>query len=185
MPVTTTSCVIVCLLFPHTRRAGRGRLIGRSPAPIGVAALPYHMAFDDPVRVNGSLAVPLAELTMRATRSGGPGGQHVNTSSTRIELVWSVTTSPSLTEAQRARLLEKLANRIDGQGQLRLVAQGERSQLQNREAAVRRFVDVVRRGLAVPRARRPTRPTKASKERRLKEKKARGALKRERRKTDD
>jgi ribosome-associated protein len=143
------------------------------------------MAIEDPVRVNGTLAVPLAELTMRATRSGGPGGQHVNTSSTRIELVWNVAESPTLTAEQRARLLEKLANRIDGQGQLRIVAQGERSQLQNREAAVRRFADVIRRGLAVPRKRRPTKPTRASKERRLKEKKARGALKRDRRRTDD
>ncbi len=143
------------------------------------------MADDGEIRINARLAVPRGELELKATRSGGPGGQHVNTSSTRIELVWDVASSPSLTEVQRERLLTRLASRLDSQGRLRLVAQGERSQLQNREAALTRFADVVRRALVVPKARKATKPTRASKERRLQQKKQRGQLKRERRRRTD
>ncbi len=143
------------------------------------------MASDDPLPINSHLAIPMAELELRASRSGGPGGQHVNTSSTRIELVWNVATSPSLDEEQRARLLEKLATRLDAGGRLRLVAQGERSQLRNRQAALARFVTILRQGLVVPRKRKPTRPTRASKERRLTEKKQRGETKRQRRRPPD
>ena len=143
------------------------------------------MADDRAVRVNAGLAIPRDELQLKATRSGGPGGQHVNTSSTRIELTWDVAGSPTLTDAQRERLLEKLASRLDTEGRLRLVAQGERSQLQNREAVLARLAEVVRRALVIPRRRKPTRPTRASKEKRLREKKQRGQLKRERRRTGD
>lgn len=143
------------------------------------------MPDDGAVRINARLAIPRAELELKATRSGGPGGQHVNTASTRIELVWDVGASPSLSEAQRERLLVRLDSRLDSNGRLRLVAQGERSQLQNREAAVARFADVVRRALVVPKVRKATKPTRASRERRLQEKKQRGALKRERRRTND
>ncbi len=139
----------------------------------------------DGIRVNARLTVPRSELVLKATRSGGPGGQHVNTSSTRIELVWDITQSAVLEEAQRARLLEKLAARLDGEGRLRIVAQEERSQLRNREAALARFATTVRRALVVPRPRKPTKPTKASKERRLDAKKRRGKLKRDRRTTED
>lgn len=144
------------------------------------------MPVADGITINARLAVPRSELEIRATRSGGPGGQHVNTSSTRIELVWSVAESPSLGDADRARLLDKLAHRLDGEGHLRIVAQGERSQLQNREAAIVRFAEVVRRALVVPKRRKPTRPTAASKERRLQAKREQSARKRERRRrTDD
>lgn len=143
------------------------------------------MTDDGLIPINARLAIPRDELELKATRSGGPGGQHVNTSSTRIELVWNVTTSPSLWEDERARLLEKLAHRLDSDGRLRIVAQGERSQLQNREAAVARFAEVVAKALVVPKRRKPTRPTKASKEKRLEEKKQRGALKRERQRRSD
>ena len=143
------------------------------------------MTDDGLIPINARLAIPRAELELKATRSGGPGGQHVNTSSTRIELVWNVTTSPSLWEDERIRLLEKLAHRLDGEGRLRLVAQGERSQLQNREAAITRFADVVAKALVVPKRRKATRPTKASKEKRLQGKKQRGALKRERQRRID
>jgi ribosome-associated protein len=138
------------------------------------------MADDGVVRVNSRLAIPEGELEYRATRSSGPGGQHVNTSSTRIELVWDVANSPSLFEDDRLRLLEKLAPRLDSSGKLRIVAQGERSQLRNREAATERFVELVRKALVIPRRRKPTRPPAASKEKRLQEKRQRGALKRER-----
>src|SRR5690606_17605000 len=85
----------------------------------------------DTINIAGGVAVPRSELTYRATRGGGPGGQHVNTSSTRIELTWDVPGSSALNEAQRARVLEKLANRIDETGTLRLVASDSRSQHQN------------------------------------------------------
>jgi ribosome-associated protein len=128
--------------------------------------------------VTDDLWVPRAELDFRATRSGGPGGQHVNTSSTRVELTWDVAGSPSLTEEQRARVLDKLANRIDGGGVLRLAASEHRSQHQNREAAVERFVELVRAALHVPKPRRKTRPTRASREVRLQSKKRRSEVKR-------
>jgi ribosome-associated protein len=139
------------------------------------------MSDDDVIRVSGSVAIPRDELTFRATRSGGPGGQHVNTSSTRIELVWDLASSPSVTEAQRVHLLKRLASRLDSAGELRIVAQDERSQLRNREAAIARFRDVVARALVVPKTRKPTRPSRAAKAARLDDKKKRGALKRDRR----
>jgi ribosome-associated protein len=144
------------------------------------------MADDGAIPINARLAIPRDELELKATRSGGPGGQHVNTSSTRIELVWNVASSPSLWEDERARLLDKLAHRLDTEGRLRIVAQGERSQLQNREAAIARFAELVAKALVVPKRRKPTKPTKASKEKRLAGKKQRSAIKRERqRRTDD
>lgn len=127
-----------------------------------------------------ALAIPMAEITLRASRAGGPGGQHVNTSSSRIEAVWSVRSSRALSEAQRALLLQRLASRLDGKGQLRVVAQEHRSQLRNREAALARLGDVVRRALVVRRPRKATRPTRASEERRLTQKRQRSAVKRDR-----
>ncbi|MBV9773644.1 MAG: aminoacyl-tRNA hydrolase [Gemmatimonadetes bacterium] len=131
--------------------------------------------------INDDLWVPRAELDFRASRSGGPGGQHVNTSSTRVELTWSVSGSPSLTEEQRARVLEKLANRIDGDGVLHLAASEHRSQHQNRDAAVERFRELLRAALHVPKPRRKTRPTRASREQRLQSKRHRSEVKRMRR----
>lgn len=139
------------------------------------------MTDDNGIRVNASLTIPRAELLFRASRSGGPGGQHVNTSSSRIEVVWDVAASPSLDDAQRARLLSQLASRLDSSGKLRLVAQEERSQLRNREAVVTRLVDIVTRGLIVRKARRRTRPTAASREARLAAKRKHSARKRDRR----
>src|ERR1041384_4828408 len=101
-----------------------------------------------------SLRIPRAELEFRATRSGGPGGQHVNTSSTRVEVWWDVAASPALTDEQRARLPARLATRLDGAGRLRLVSSGTRSQLRNREDVTERLRQVVASALAVPRPRR-------------------------------
>src|SRR5215213_5759069 len=112
------------------------------------------------LQINDALWIPRAELTYKATRSGGPGGQHVNTSSTRVELAWDVDASPSLGDEQRARIRDKLANRISGEGLLLLSASEHRSQHQNREAVTARFVELVRQALVVPKARRKTRPSK-------------------------
>jgi ribosome-associated protein len=139
------------------------------------------MADDDAIEVGATLTIPRDELVLKATRSGGPGGQHVNTSSTRIELVWDVASSPSLDETQRAHLMTRLASRLDSEGKLRLVAQDERSQLRNREAAIARLVEIVAYGLIVPKKRKRTRPPAASRRARLESKRKRSALKRDRR----
>jgi len=133
------------------------------------------------LEVSPELRLPLAELEFRASRSGGPGGQHVNTSATRVELWWDIAASPSLTAEQRRRLLERLATRLDGEGRLRVVASASRSQLRNREAATERLRELVARALEVPKVRRPTRPPRAAKAARLEAKRRRAATKRDRR----
>ena len=105
-------------------------------------------------------ALPLAELEFRASRSGGPGGQHVNTSSTRVEVTGGTSRgSPALSEEQRQRLLARLASRLDGTGRLRLVSSGSRSQLRNREDVTERLREVVAQALVVPKTRKRTAPT--------------------------
>jgi len=131
--------------------------------------------------VTASLSIPRAELQYRATRAGGPGGQHVNTSSTRIELLWDLPRSQAVTEEQRERIRAKLAARLDADGMVRVVASDRRSQQQNREAADERLVALVRHALHVPKRRKPTKPPKAAKERRLAEKRKRSERKRDRR----
>jgi ribosome-associated protein len=126
------------------------------------------------------LRLPLAELEFRASRSGGPGGQHVNTSSTRVELWWDVANSPTLSDEQRRRLVDRLATRLDGKGRLRVVAGGSRSQLRNREEATERLRQMVAAALVVPKARKRTRPSRAAKAGRLEEKRRRAAVKRNR-----
>jgi len=131
--------------------------------------------------VTASLSIPRAELQYRATRAGGPGGQHVNTSSTRIELLWDLPGSQAVTEEQRERIRAKLAARLDADGMVRVVASDRRSQQQNRQAADERLVALVRHALHVPKRRKPTKPPKAAKERRLAEKRKRSERKRDRR----
>lgn len=128
--------------------------------------------------VSDDLFIPRSELTYRATRAGGPGGQHVNTSSTRVELVWDVASTPSLTDAQRNRITEKLGNRISQEGLLQLSDASTRSQHRNREAVTERLVELLAEALVVPKPRKKTRPSRASKERMLKAKKRRGEVKR-------
>ena len=132
------------------------------------------------LRVTDSVAIPRAELEARASRAGGAGGQHVNTSSTRVELRWNVAASRALDDRARARVLHKLATRIDSEGVLRVVASKRRSQLQNREQAEERLVELVRDALAIPKPRRKTKPTRASKEKRLESKKRNAERKRDR-----
>ena len=124
---------------------------------------------------------PAQELEFHATTGGGPGGQHVNRSATRIALRWNIATSRVLSEAQRTRLLEKLATRLDGDGAIRLVAGEYRSQEQNRRAALERLTQLITRALIVPRPRTPTRPTRGSVERRLESKRQHSQTKRQRR----
>ena len=134
--------------------------------------------------VRPDLVIPRHELVFRASRAGGPGGQHVNTSSTRVELLWNVRRSRVLTEDERDRVAARLASRLDAEGTLRIVSSEHRSQARNREAAVERLAEVVRKALHVPRSRRKTRPTKSSVEKRIQEKKQLSSKKRERRRRD-
>ncbi len=144
------------------------------------ARAPSSAASDDALVVDERLAIPRSELVYRASRSGGPGGQHVNTSSTRIELLWDFAHSRVLDDDARARLAEKLAARIDASGNLRVVASDHRSQQQNRAAAEGRLAELVRRALVVPKPRKKTKPSRAAKERRLAEKRHRAERKRRR-----
>jgi ribosome-associated protein len=131
--------------------------------------------------ISPELQLPLSELEFRASRSGGPGGQHVNTSSTRVEVWWDVAGSPALSETQRQHLLLRLAPRLDGAGRLRLVSSGSRSQLRNREEVTERLRDIVARALVVPKPRKRTKPSRAAKAARLESKRRRSAVKRDRR----
>ena len=131
--------------------------------------------------VTPQLSIPFSELDYQASRSGGPGGQHVNTSSTRIEVWWDVAGSPTLTPEQRAQLLERLKTRLDSAGRLRLVSSGSRSQLRNREDVTARLQSVVAAALAVRKKRKPTRPSRAAKAARLEAKRRRAATKQRRR----
>jgi len=120
-----------------------------------------------------------SEIAFRFSRSSGPGGQHAQKSSTRVEALFDVEESSGLTAAERRRVLEKLGPVV------RSIAQDERSQLRNRELATDRIVEQLRQAVKVQRKRRPTKPTAASKERRLDEKKRRGQTKQLRREPDD
>ena len=133
------------------------------------------------IAVAPGVRIPEAELLVRAITGTGPGGQHVNRSATRIELRWNVRTTRALNEVQRARVMAKLASRLDGDGMMRIVAGEFRSQQQNRRAALERLTVVVGRALVVPPSRKATRPTRASVERRLDDKRRRADTKQDRR----
>lgn len=145
------------------------------------SAIPEHAL----LRVNDDLAIPLAQIRYRAVRSGGPGGQHVNTSSTKVELEFDIAASPSVTDAQRARIMERLANRIDGDGVLRLSSSGSRSQHQNRQDVTARLARLIADALKERKPRRRTKVPRAAREARLKEKKKRSQTKKERGRPSD
>ena len=136
---------------------------------------------DSLIHITDNVSIPMSELRFRFARSSGPGGQHVNRSATQVELLFDVANSPSLNETQRQRVLRKLKSRIDKEGILHLVSQESRSQLRNREEVVKRFQELMREALRTPKRRLPTRPTPASQERRLREKRRRSEIKRSRR----
>jgi ribosome-associated protein len=137
------------------------------------------------VRVNRSLTIPDDELTLTFVPSGGPGGQHANKSATRAELTWNVKTSRVLGPQQRARLANRLANRFDSTGTLRLTSDRYRSQLRNRFDAEERLARLVADALRPEKPRIGTKPTRASTERRLEQKRRRSATKRARRASND
>lgn len=127
------------------------------------------------LRIDERLAIPLAEVELRASRSSGPGGQHANVTASRVEAVFDVEASGALDERQRARLLQRLGPLVTA------VAQEARGQARNRELALSRLADKIAGGLAIPRERRPTRPSNASRTRRVEAKRRQAERKRGRR----
>jgi ribosome-associated protein len=130
---------------------------------------------EDPLRVTSSVSIPLREIELRTSRSSGPGGQHANVTASRVEAVFDVAGSPSLTEEQRARAMAKVGPRLTA------VAQDARSQARNRELALERLRVRLAHALAVPRTRRPTKPTGAARRRRLEAKRRQAERKAQRR----
>jgi ribosome-associated protein len=131
------------------------------------------------MRVTRSVVLPVSEVELRFSRSSGPGGQHANTSETRVEAIFDVESSTALSDAQKRRVLAKAGPT------LRAIAQDERSQMRNRELAIERLVEQLRQALKVERRRVATKPTKASRERRLETKKRRSQTKKLRRPPGD
>jgi ribosome-associated protein len=130
---------------------------------------------EDPLRIGHGAAIPLSEVELRASRSSGPGGQHANVTASRVEAVFDVEASQSLSEAQKRRIMARCGAVV------RATAQDTRSQARNRELALERLRSRLANALHVPRKRKPTRPSRAAKERRLDAKRRAGERKRARR----
>ena len=133
------------------------------------------------IRINDHVAIPSAEIDLAYARSGGPGGQHVNRTASKVQLRWNLRASRALTEQQRAWLGHRLASRLTTDGDLIVSSERHRDQSRNVDDAVERFAGLLREGLKRPKRRKKTRPSRASKERRLQDKKKRGEQKRQRR----
>ena len=133
---------------------------------------------DDDLEIRPGVAIPANELVWRFSRSGGPGGQSVNTTDSRVQLEFDVAASPSIPDHLKVRALGRLGARLVD-GRISVTASEQRSQLQNRRAAERRLVTMLREAMAPPpRVRRPTKPSRAATDRRIKAKKSRGMTKR-------
>jgi ribosome-associated protein len=129
----------------------------------------------DELRIDARLSIPMGEIELRASRSSGPGGQHANVTASRVEAVFDVAASAALDDGQRARLIERVGAVVTA------VAQESRGQARNRELALERLAEKIAAGLVVPRRRRPTRPSRAARQRRLEGKRRAGERKRARR----
>jgi ribosome-associated protein len=138
----------------------------------------------EPIKITRKLAIPASELEFRFSRSGGPGGQNVNRRETRVELLFDVEGSPTLSEKQRKRLLKRLAKQIDGDGVLHIAVQTHRSQLRNRQEAVERFVAALQRAMRKRKRRLPTKAPAQAKEQRLATKRKRSEIKKKRKGVD-
>lgn len=140
---------------------------------------------DDALTINARIRIPPWELTFTTSRSAGPGGQHANKTSSRVTLHWSVPNSCALSDAQKARVLKRLRPRLTQEGVLQLHVEDSRSQHRNKEVAKERLKALLLEALKVPKRRKPTRPSKAAKKRRVDDKKSRGAIKKLRGKPSD
>ncbi|HOX25350.1 MAG TPA: alternative ribosome rescue aminoacyl-tRNA hydrolase ArfB [Candidatus Krumholzibacteria bacterium] len=143
------------------------------------------MAPQGDLAVEPGLTIPAAELQVVASRSSGPGGQHVNTTETRVQLRWNVLESQVLAEEQKERLARRLAARLSAEGVLTVACDTHRSQRRNRDEARERLAALVRASLHTPRPRRPTQVPRAAREARLERKRRQAAVKRRRRRLDD
>lgn len=130
------------------------------------------------LRITPHLLIPLSEITFRTSRSGGPGGQNVNKLETKVEILFDVLRSPFLTELQRSIILERLKDRIDSSGVMRVTAQQSRSQYQNKQLALERLLHLLRTALRPRKPRIKTKPTRGAKERRMQAKRHRSEKKR-------
>jgi ribosome-associated protein len=135
----------------------------------------------DIVTLNDKISIPVSELEIRFSRSGGPGGQHVNKTSTQAELSFDLVNSPSIPLDDREWLVERLKHRLDSTGRLRLTSQDTRSQRQNKAIVLERFQEMLRHALRRPKKRKATKPSRAAVERRIESKKRRGETKSQRR----
>ena len=132
---------------------------------------------DDVIIINPRVRIPYAELQFQFARASGPGGQHVNRTESAVELSFDLAHTPWLTETERARAIDKLGSYVDGTGVVHVVSQSERSQLRNRELAIKRFVELLQQALTIPKKRRPTKPSKAAQEKRMDSKRKAGKTK--------
>ncbi len=143
------------------------------------------MAEEHSLRINSRLSIPMEEIEIAFTRSSGPGGQHVNKTSTQAELSFDLAHSQTIADEDRAWLLTRLATRIDSSGKLHVNAQSYRSQLRNKEAALEKLASLIAGAMERPKTRKKTRPSKSAKETRLHSKKLAGEKKRMRSKNMD
>lgn len=132
----------------------------------------------DELKIDERLSIPLGEIELRASRSSGPGGQHANVTASRVEAVFDVEASATLDESQKARLAERAGPVLTA------VSQDARGQARNRELALQRLAEKIAAGLKVPRRRRPTKPTRAARKRRLEQKRQTAERKRARRRPE-
>lgn len=139
---------------------------------------------EDPLIINDQVAIALSELSYRFARSGGPGGQHVQRTETKVELLFDLANSPSLTGAQRELAQTRLAGRLDSDGVLHMTSQAGRSQAENRADVTERFRRLLASALKPDKRRKPTRPSVAARQRRLEAKQRRGETKKRRRSPD-
>ncbi len=137
------------------------------------------------IRIGKGIPVPVSEIVFRTSRSGGPGGQNVNKVESKVELLFDVRNSPSLSDDQKSRILSRLKNRIDTSGILHLTSQASRSQWENRQNILSEFARLLSSALRPPKKRIATRPTKAAREERLKKKRIASEKKKMRRTRND
>lgn len=137
------------------------------------------------LKINSRISIPSWEIIFTASRSSGPGGQHVNKTSSRITLHWSIRETSALTAIQKNRVLNNLSGRVTQEGVLQLHVEESRSQHRNKEIAKERLIVLLQGALKVSKRRQATKPTKASKKRRVDDKKSRGALKNLRKKVTE
>jgi len=139
----------------------------------------------DDIIITNTVTIPGSELTITASRSSGPGGQHANKADTRIQVRWNLEASEALTEVQKNRLRRALRTRLTDEGDVLIACETHRSQKRNRDEALQRLAAIVREGLVPPKPRRKTKPSRASKERRLAEKRKRAQVKKGRQGQED